>query len=620
MEGTVDDLRLQVSKLSKICERSVVSQPTDMTRVLAPTPSSAAARPSAAGTLATRPNGNREELQFQDDGCGVVTTLNHHPVKGALSPSCALLNSSVPQFHGSSSIVQKHWGNSGNIGHIPKIPFPLFSGDQPKLWITRCEDYFELYSVAPVVWVKISTMHFMAAASRWLQTVETRLKSCSWHEFCALILARFGRDQHELLIRNLFHIKQTSSVAEYVERFSTLMDQLVAYGSHTDPLYFTMRFVDGLRDDIKSVVMVQRPSNWDSACVLAQLQEEACDLVRRPYPRRPDHYATLRPSAPVPMPLPPPPLKLDKVPVTQAADRRGLDSARVKSTDDKWATIKAYRQARGLCIKCAEKWSKDHRCAESIHLNAVQELFEILQWEDECHLVADTVDAPQDQLFLMVSSAAAFGKRSSHTLCLTGLIQGHSVRILLDSGSSHSFINTNVAAQLQGVVSLPLSLSVQVADGARLNCDTHFLDLVWSVQGFSFSSDFKILPISSYDAIVGMDWLTSFSPMYINWQQQWLVIPYQGVSVLLQGANNAVPDGTVIQLCTVTDTELTLSQSLEIHPKIQPVLDEFSALFSIPVDLPPPRACDHTIPLIAGASPVVMRPYRYAPTLKDEIE
>jgi hypothetical protein len=129
-----------------------------------------------------------------------------------------------------------------------------------------------------------------------------------------------------------------------------------------------MRFVDGLRDDIKPVVMVQRPSNWDSACVLAQLQEEACDLVRRPYPRRPDHYATLRPSAPVPMPLPPPPLKLDKVPVTQAEDRRGLDSARVKSTDDKWATIKAYHRARGLCIKCAEKWSKDHRCAESIQI------------------------------------------------------------------------------------------------------------------------------------------------------------------------------------------------------------------------------------------------------------
>jgi hypothetical protein len=54
MEGTVDDLRLHVSKLSKICERSVVSQPTDMTRVLAPTPSSAAARPPATSTLATR--------------------------------------------------------------------------------------------------------------------------------------------------------------------------------------------------------------------------------------------------------------------------------------------------------------------------------------------------------------------------------------------------------------------------------------------------------------------------------------------------------------------------------------------------------------------------------------
>lgn len=32
---------------------------------------------------------------------------------------------------------------------------------------------------------------------------------------------------------------------------------------------------------------------------------------------------------------------------------------------------------KGLCIKCAEKWSKDHRCADSIQLNAVQEIFEL---------------------------------------------------------------------------------------------------------------------------------------------------------------------------------------------------------------------------------------------------
>jgi len=36
--------------------------------------------------------------------------------------------------------------------------------------------------------------------------------------------------------------------------------------------------------------------------------------------------------------------------------------------------------------------------------------------------------------------------------------------------------------------------------------------------------------------------------------------------------------------------------------------------------MPPPRFCDHVIPLITGATPVNVRPYRYPPAIKDEIE
>lgn len=39
-----------------------------------------------------------------------------------------------------------------------------------------------------------------------------------------------------------------------------------------------------------------------------------------------------------------------------------------------------------------------------------------------------------------------------------------------------------------------------------------------------------------------------------------------------------------------------------------------------PSGLPPSRRCDHVIPLIDGDTPVCVRPYRYPPTIKDEIE
>jgi hypothetical protein len=61
--------------------------------------------------------------------------------------------------------------------------------------------------------------------------VERRVRLLSWEEFCALLHDRFGRDQHKALIRQLFHIRQTGQAAEYVERFSALVDQLAAYES-----------------------------------------------------------------------------------------------------------------------------------------------------------------------------------------------------------------------------------------------------------------------------------------------------------------------------------------------------------------------------------------------------
>ncbi|GKE27719.1 reverse transcriptase, partial [Tanacetum coccineum] len=43
-------------------------------------------------------------------------------------------------------------------------------------------------------------------------------------------------------------------------------------------------------------------------------------------------------------------------------------------------------------------------------------------------------------------------------------------------------------------------------------------------------------------------------------------------------------------------------------------------VFGIPVELPPQRSHDHRIPLVEGALPVNIRPYRHPPTQKDAIE
>ena len=55
-------------------------------------------------------------------------------------------------------------------------------------------------------------MHLSGAAACWLQSVEEQVCSWGWEQFQELVMNRFGKDQHELLVRQLFHIHQSASV------------------------------------------------------------------------------------------------------------------------------------------------------------------------------------------------------------------------------------------------------------------------------------------------------------------------------------------------------------------------------------------------------------------------
>jgi hypothetical protein len=114
-------------------------------------------------------------------------------------------------------------------------------------------------------------MHFEGVAVRWLQSVDHHVRKANWSKLCSWIHDCFDRDSHEILIRQLFKIKQTTTVQEYIDRLCELVDQLQAYSGHFDPLYYNTRFVDGLREDIKTIILVQWPRYLDTTCYLALL-------------------------------------------------------------------------------------------------------------------------------------------------------------------------------------------------------------------------------------------------------------------------------------------------------------------------------------------------------------
>ncbi|XP_035816605.1 ataxin isoform X2 [Zea mays] len=146
-----------------------------------------------------------------------------------------------------------------------------------------------------------------------------------------------------------------------------------------------------------------------------------------------------------------------------------------------------------------------------------------------------------EQVSVAVSVAATQGLASVNTMKFQGIIQGVKVAILVDSGSSHSFVSADLASQLSSVVGMVTLVSVQVADGGLLQCYCQLLGAKWMVQQCEFSTNFRVLDISAYNVIVDMDWLSSYSSMKVHWAQWWVIIPYQGSFVLLHGCSAVLP-------------------------------------------------------------------------------
>ena len=91
------------------------------------------------------------------------------------------------------------------------------------------------------------------------------------------MVLRFGRNQHQSLIRKIYKLVQTGLVEEYVHQFSELIDQLAGYEDTPDNLHYVTRFVDGLKPHVRVIVAVQLPQDLETAYNIALVQEEVSD-------------------------------------------------------------------------------------------------------------------------------------------------------------------------------------------------------------------------------------------------------------------------------------------------------------------------------------------------------
>ena len=129
---------------------------------------------------------------------------------------------------------------------------------------------------------------------------------------------------------------------------------------------------------------------------------------------------------------------------------------------------------------------------------------------------------------LLLSASALSGADHPKTIRLRAMVGNQVVIILLDSGSTHSFIDEGILDRLKlQPQSLQTALSVKVANGEVLPCKAELLELTWWIQGNTLSYPLKVVELGGHDIILGMDCLEQWSPMTCHWKEKWVQILYK---------------------------------------------------------------------------------------------
>jgi hypothetical protein len=142
-------------------------------------------------------------------------------------------------------------------------------------------------------------------------------------------------------------------------------------------------------------------------------------------------------------------------------------------------------------------------------------IFDKVLFALEMNTLLDTVDC-------FISLHAIGGTQSTKVIHLKALVQNQVMSILIDSRSSHTFLNSSMMSRLQCKAIPAKHMNVKVANGQTDISDSVVQGFEWWIQGFTFSVNARILEFADYDLILGMDWLEQHSPMTCDWLLKWI--------------------------------------------------------------------------------------------------
>lgn len=289
------------------------------------------------------------------------------------------------------------------------------------------------------------------------------------------------------------------------------------------------------------------------------------------------------------------------------------------------------KRANNICFFCNEKFHPGHKCKAQVYRLEIMEDSDDEEFKEEERLEGEQEKLEEETP--QISLQALAGINTYQTMRLVGRIGKHTLQNLVDSGSTHNFLDMDVARRLHCQLNRIPQMLVTVVDGNKLTSDAVCKGFTWRLHGEEYKADMIVVALASCEMILGVQWLTTLGPILWDFEKLRMEFKYNGKKQVLRGSNKTTVEwmeckglkreiirGAQIFTVQVQPVTQPFPTSEDINPIFSELLTEYSNIFEQPKQLPPHRFHDHKIILKKGTHPVNVRPYRYLALQKDIIE
>nr|ADB85398.1 putative retrotransposon protein [Phyllostachys edulis] len=413
------------------------------------------------------------------------------------------------------------------------------------------------------------------------------------------------------------------SISDYIDRFEELMAAYKGENPMQPEAFFVKCFINGLRQDIKHYLKPLKPQVLCEAYWMAKDMEKGAGAVARRG------------------------MSSSVVNTQKGGYNANLAKNRVQSVQNFQKKEVGNKPNTpfipGICRYCGDKWFLGHRCKQYQQVNLM-----VSETEETAHPNVETEDDPPDTnectveetdppeqlMHMQVSSQAVQGYSRFTTYTVEVKIGGRRGIALLDSGSTHTFMDLRFATKTTCRIMCNNLMKVTVAGGGSILTGSHVPEVKYSINGQVFCNSFKILKLKNYDMVLGCDWMYQHSPINIDLKTRRLTIMKDGKLAMILDDQSVSETarllesnelekltgkgimGYVIELQSLKGEE----RNNTVNTLYQNLIQTYMDIFKEPTDLPPERGCDHSIPIKDNSVPPNIRPYRVPHRQKNEME